>query len=134
MIAKGHSLSNKASNRKFGLTFSAVFFLIPILFSNYFGKDGLIYLFLISTTFFLFAILLPSVLAPLNKIWFEFGVLLGKISSPVLLSIIFFFVIVPVAIICRFLGRDILRTRTMQNSTYWIDKSPIKPDSFKKQF
>lgn len=81
----------------------------------------------------------PQLLAPLNRLWFLLGDLLGKIISPIVLGAIFFLIITPVAVVGRVLGRDELRLKRQSRqtqSTYWIDrKSPSpKGDSFNNQF
>ncbi len=78
----------------------------------------------------------PAVLEPLNRAWFKFGLLLGKIVSPIVLGVIFFVVITPVSIVTRLAGRDALRLRKRSVNSYWIDRAPPgpAPDSFKNQF
>jgi hypothetical protein len=81
----------------------------------------------------------PKLLAPLNKAWYLLGDLLGKIISPIVLGVIFFLIITPVAFVGRLMGRDELRLRRQalrSQPTYWIDrKSPSpKGDSFHNQF
>jgi hypothetical protein len=59
---------------------------------------------------------------------------LGKIVSPVILSVIFFIMIVPVSVITRAFGRDVLLLKKREVPSYWVDKESIEPDSFKNQF
>lgn len=81
-------------------------------------------------------VLAPGLLAPLNRIWYRFGLLLGKIVSPVVLGAIFFLVITPVSLATRLFGRDPLRLKPRQAASYWIDRTPPGPaaESFKNQF
>lgn len=78
----------------------------------------------------------PKLLTPLNKIWMQFGELLGKIVSPLVLGIIFFLIITPTAMIGRAFGRDELKLRRKSQSSYWIDRKSPSPrgDSFNNQF
>lgn len=81
----------------------------------------------------------PILLSPLNKAWMLLGHLLGKIISPIVLGVIFFLIITPVAFVGRLMGRDELRLKRQalrSQPTYWIDrKSPSpKGDSFHNQF
>lgn len=84
----------------------------------------------------LLALTSPKALAPLNKAWFYLGKGMGKIVSPVVLGIIFFGILTPVAIVTRLFGRDELRLKRRANNSYWIDRtSPIvAAHSFKNQF
>ena len=76
----------------------------------------------VSILFLLLGIINSKVLTPLNKIWFKFGILLGKIVSPVVLAIIFFLVVTPTGLIMRMLGKDLLKLKKNKNKTYWIKK------------
>lgn len=92
--------------------------------------------FIAAALFLVAALVRPSLLAPLNKAWFELGLLLGKIVSPIVLGAIFFLLITPVAICSRFFGRDQLRLKKQKVNSYWVQREPIGPDaeSFKNQF
>lgn len=81
-------------------------------------------------------IFISKLLAPLNRVWFEFGILLGRVFSPLILGTIFFIIITPTALICRLFGRDELRLKSTTENTYWLDRKPPGPtgDSFNNQF
>ena len=120
------------SNRSFGFVFFVVFLLIsiyPLL------KDGDIRLWslIISLIFLFLGLLNSNLLSPLNKLWFKFGLLLGKIFSPIIMGIIFFLVVTPIAIIMRLFKKDILNLEFKENNTYWIDKTGPK-SKMKNQF
>ena len=120
------------SNRSFGLVFFVVFFLIatyPLLSK---GEVRLWSLF-ISIIFLILGILNSKILSPLNKIWFKFGIFLGKIVSPLIMGLIFFVVVTPIGILMRFLNKDLLNLKFNKNSTYWIEKNGPK-SKMKNQF
>ena len=114
-------IKNKTTNRSFGIVFFIVFLIIslwPLL-----NNDQIRYWALfVSILFLLLGIINSKVLTPLNKIWFKFGILLGKIVSPVVLAIIFFLVVTPTGLIMRMLGKDLLNLKKNKNKTYWIKK------------
>ena len=140
MIEKIQPLSDSAklpSNRSFGLLFSAVFLIIAVYsWAQGYPAQWLQIWLVISGVFFGFALLFPAILTPLNKMWFALGLLLGKVVSPIVLGILFFLVITPVAIGKRLFGRDALLMKKRLVSSYWIDRDPPgpKPESFKDQF
>lgn len=78
----------------------------------------------------------PKVLQPLNELWFQIGIFLGRFVSPVVLGLIFFLLITPIAVCMRLAGRDALRMKKRQASSYWLNRDPTgpTPDSFKQQF
>ena len=120
------------SNRSFGLVFFVVFLLISIY---PFLKDGNIRIWslIISFIFLVLGLLNSNLLSPLNKLWFNFGLFLGKIISPIIMGIIFFLVVTPIAVIMRLLKKDLLNLKFKENNTYWIDKSGPK-SKMKNQF
>ncbi len=125
---------NTHSNQKFGWLFTVIcvfgfgFFLWKQFFWWAIASAFLASLFGLATVF------MPAILTPLNKAWFGLGLFLGKVVSPIILSIMFFVLITPVAMIVRLFGRDVLLIKKRQVSSYWVDKEAIEPDSFKNQF
>ena len=120
------------SNRSFGVVFFIVFLIISIypLLNN---ENIRIWSLVISIIFLILGLLNSKLLNPLNKIWFKFGLLLGKIISPIVMGIIFFFVVTPIAILMKLLRKDLINLKFNKNSTYWIDKSGPK-SKMKNQF
>ena len=121
-----------SSNRSFGIVFFVVFLLIALYPLSYDGEIRLWSL-IISVIFLILGLLDSKILAPLNKIWFKFGVFLGKIVSPIIMGIIFFLVVTPIGLIMRMLKKDVLNLRYNQNQSYWIEKSGPK-SKMKNQF
>jgi len=83
--------------------------------------------------FLVLGLLNSKILTPLNKLWFKFGILLGKVVSPLIMGIIFFFVVTPIGFIMRLLGKDVLNLKYNKNKSYWIEKSGPK-SKMKNQF
>ena len=124
------------SNNKFGFFFSAVFAIIALYSHSQQIKSTLVAAAIISIVFLTTTLLVPQALKPLNRIWYELGMLIGKVISPIVLGIIFFILITPIAIITRVFGRDHLKIKKLSVQSYWIDRHPPRPpsDSFKRQF
>ncbi len=125
------------SNRDFGFLFAGVFALLSA-YSAYRGTNVfIVYSLLIASAFvMLVSIFKPVFLLPLNKFWMKLGELMGKIVSPLVLGIIFFLLITPVALVTRLFGRDVLRLKYINTQSYWVDRDPHGPagDTFKNQF
>lgn len=121
-------------NHKFGWLFATIFAgsFIYFYWKHYLGLA--IISIALSAFFVVVTIFTPLILAPLNRAWFALSIFLGKVVNPIVLSIIFFVMIVPASLIGRLLGRDALLLKKRQGSSYWVDKEPIKPESFKNQF
>jgi len=122
------------SNKKFGWLFATIF-VIGFAFFLHKNSSGLaIVSLLVAVIFVLVTICIPAALAPLNTTWFALSLFLGKVVSPIVLSIIFFALIAPIAVITRLFGRDALLLKKREVSSYWVDKESIDPESFKNQF
>ena len=121
-----------SSNRSFGIVFFIVFFLIA-LYPLIYTKDIRIWSLLISLIFLILGLINSRILTPLNKLWFKFGILLGKIVSPIIMGIIFFLVVTPIGFVMSILGNDVLRLKFNTNKTYWIEKTGPK-SKMKNQF
>ena len=83
------------------------------------------------------ALAAPAVLHPLNVAWHRIGLVLHKISSPIIMGLLFFLVITPIGLLMRALGKDMLRLRVdLEAQSYWIRRDPPGPSgaSMKEQF
>jgi hypothetical protein len=120
------------SNRSFGIVFFVVFFIIstyPLI--N--GDELRLWSLIISISFLLLGLINSKTLNPLNKLWFKFGIFLGKIISPIVMGLIFFLVVTPIAFLMRMLNKDLLNLKFSKNSSYWIEKTEPK-SKMKNQF
>ena len=121
-----------SSNRSFGIVFFIVFTLIafyPLINQG----EIRIWSVLVSLFFLIFGIINSKILTPLNKIWFKFGIFLGKIISPIVMGLIFFLVVTPIGFLMRMLKKDLLNLKYNKNSSYWIEKNDPK-SKMKNQF
>ena len=120
------------SNRSFGIVFFVVFLIIaiyPIINGSEIRKWSLV----ISLVFLILGLLNSRILNPLNKLWFKFGIFLGKIITPLIMSIIFFIVVTPIGLLMRLLKKDLLNLKFNKNNTYWVEKTEPK-SKMKNQF
>ena len=121
-----------SSNRSFGIVFFIVFLLIA-LYPLIYSEEIRIWSVIISIIFLVLGLLKSKILTPLNKLWFKFGILLGKVISPLIMGIIFFLVVTPIGLIMRLLGKDLLNLKSSDTKSYWIEKSGQK-SKMKNQF
>ena len=120
------------SNRNFGIVFSIVFLIIaiwPILNQN----EIRIWSIIISLIFLILGLINSKFLSPLNKVWFKFGLILGSVIAPIVMGIVFFFVVTPTGLIMKALGKDILGLKRNKNNTYWLEKDNSN-NNLKNQF
>ena len=109
-----------STNRSFGLVFFIIFLIIS--FYPLLDKQEIrLWSLLIALIFLILGLINSKFLTPLNKIWHRFGMLLGNIVSPIVMSIVFFLVVTPTAIIIKICGKDILNLKKNNSKSYWID-------------
>ncbi len=131
-----HETAKSSSDRAFGVVFAVVFVVIGAL-PLAFGGGVRIWSLAVGALFLAVAFLRPALLAPLNRLWTRFGLLLHKIVSPLVLGIMFFAVVTPMGLIRRALGSDPLRLRfDRQARSYWVERQPPgpPPQSLDNQF
>ena len=120
------------SNRSFGIVFFVVFLIIAT-FPLMNGDELRLWSLTISVVFLFLGLINSKILNPLNKLWFKFGIFLGKIISPLVMGIIFFLVVTPIGLLMRLLNKDLLKLKFNNNSSYWIEKTEPK-SKMKNQF
>jgi hypothetical protein len=117
-----------SSNRGFGLVFAVVFALIglwPLISSGGVRLWSLA----VAAGFLIAALVLPTVLGPLNRLWLRFGLLLHRIVNPIVLGIMFFLVITPMGVVMRLFGKDLLKLRYDRSAaSYWVSRTPPGPE------
>tara|TARA_Y100000590_G_C15300730_1_gene856201 strand:- start:324 stop:716 length:393 start_codon:yes stop_codon:yes gene_type:complete len=122
------------TNRNFGIVFFIVFLLIS-LWPLIDAGDLRVWSLIVSFIFLFLGLLNSSILNPLNKLWYKFGIILGNLISPLIMGIIFFTIVTPIAYILRIFKKDVLKLkfRSDEINSYWIKKENLK-NSMKKQF
>ena len=120
------------SNKSFGILFFVVFFLYgiwPILSSN----EIRIWSLSMGIIFLILGLLNSKLLTPFHNLWLKFGTLLGSIVSPIVMFLVYFVFITPLAVIIRLFGKDLLRKKFNKSPSYWI-KREKNIGTMKKQF
>jgi Saxitoxin biosynthesis operon protein SxtJ len=136
MFDKEYLNTQLPSNKKFGRLFTFVFAAASVYV--YLRQSGLWFIFPLGLALFVAGVTMiaPKRLTPFNQWWFNLGMLMGKVVSPIVLGLIFFLLITPVSLITRLFGRDVLRLKRRNAQSYWIERKPHGPDeeSFRNQF
>tara|TARA_B100001063_G_C16551318_1_gene446201 strand:+ start:98 stop:481 length:384 start_codon:yes stop_codon:yes gene_type:complete len=120
------------SNRSFGIVFFIVFLLISLypLINN---ESIRVWSAIVSLIFLILGLINSRILTPFNHLWFKLGMFLGKIISPLIMGMIFFFVVTPIGLFMRFLKKDLINLRFNNSKSYWIEKKGPK-SNMKNQF
>jgi hypothetical protein len=122
---------SKKDNISFGVLFFS-FFLIIGLYPLISNGSIRIWSVIISLLFLIITIIKSNLFTFLNKLWIKFGILLGKIISPIVMALVFFFIVTPIGMLVRILKKDVMGLKRGASS-YWINRED-KLQSMKKQF
>ena len=126
-------MKHKKQNRSFGLLFFIVFLALALWPLTKKGEIN-IYLISIALIFLVLGLLNSKILSPLNKAWIKFGEILGRVIAPIVMAIVYFFILTPISLVVRLFGKDLLNIKFKKSmDTYWIDRKKIL-GSMKKQF
>ena len=131
-----HIKETKKELRKFGLTVGSVLAAIAILLL-YFEKPSAIYFAVIGGLLILFGALFPQLLKPLNRIWMSLAIVLGFIMSRVILTVLFYLVLTPIAILAKIVGKKFMVLKYDKSAeTYWEKRTNIhkKQIDYERQF
>ena len=131
-----HAALKPGPDRTFGYVFAAFFFIVsmwPVIS----GHAPRYWALVAATAFALSALAFPRVLRPANITWFYVGLVLNEIMSPVIMALIFTIAFLPIGLLMRLMGKDLLDLqRRPEAKTYWTirtDRS-ITPQSMRDQF
>ena len=124
-----------SSDRGFGFVFTAVFLIVglwPLLG----GGTPYWWALALSALFLLVSLARPGLLKPLNRVWTRFGLLLHKITNPVIMGFLFFFLITPFGLVRRLVKRDPLGLKRREDlESYWSEREAAQSEtSMERQF
>jgi Saxitoxin biosynthesis operon protein SxtJ len=121
------------SERSFGLVFAGAFAAVA-LYPALHGQPPRLWALGLAATLLALALVRPGLLAPLNRLWFRFGLALGKVMTPVAMALLFALAVVPTALVLKLLRKDPLRLRLDRSAaTYWEPREQ-QPGSMSDQF
>ena len=128
--------SSKKDLRKFGITVGSVLVVLAIVF-YFLDRSYFIYFSAAGLVLIIMGFISPVILKPLNKVWMGLAVVLGWLSSRIILIVVFYLVLIPISLIAKISGKKFLDLKyKSEKDSYWIKREIIKPDrsSYEKQY
>lgn len=117
-----------SSERSLGIVLAVFFFILGIV-------KGQKYLEVLAVCFLSVAFLKPAFLVPLNVIWFRLGLVMHKITNPLIMSLVFFVIITPLSLLLLLFRKDILSLKIDPNAqSYWIHRDQLVRSTLKDPF
>ena len=110
-----------SSNKSFGIVFF-IFFLLVSFYPLINNEGYRLWALIVSLIFLILGLINSSILTPLNLLWFKFGMMLGKVVSPIIMGLVFFCVVTPTGLIMRLFKKDLLNLKIKEKKSYWIKR------------
>lgn len=129
-------MQTTASSRAFGFVLVAACLIIAVLSYLAHGRAYL-YWSIAAAAILVVSFAMPRLLAPAKRLWLKLGKLLHVVVSPVILSVVYVLVFIPVGAIIRLFGKDLLGLKRDPGVTsYWVSRPAggPTPESLKEQF
>lgn len=126
-----HEAVRPGSDRAFGLTMAGACLVIGALSAWKHGAPTATaaVLWALALGFGGLALVAPTRLAPVNRLWLRLGLALNRIVSPLAIGIVFFLVVTPIGLTLRLAGKDPLHLKRDPAATsYWIPREPPGPE------
>ena len=133
---QSHHETPVSSERSFGVVFTTVFAVIG-LWPLVGGATPRIWALVVAGVFLAATLIAPKSLKPLNLLWFKFGMLLGRIVTPIVMFFVFVVAVLPTALLVRAFGKDPMNRKLNATApSYWIprDATVDRDNSMKNQF
>tara|TARA_Y100000389_G_C17161204_1_gene364470 strand:- start:184 stop:567 length:384 start_codon:yes stop_codon:yes gene_type:complete len=120
-----------SSNKSFGIVFF-IFFIAVAYYPLLNKEEYRLWALIISLVFLILGLVNSSILTPLNLLWFKFGMLLGRVVSPIVMALVFFIVVTPTGLIMKLFQKDLLKLKKKSKKSYWIERK--SKSEMKNQF
>ena len=120
-----------SSNKSFGIVFF-IFFIAVAFYPLLNNEEYRLWALIISLVFLILGLINSSILTPLNLLWFKFGMLLGRVVSPIIMCLVFFGVVTPTGLIMKLFKKDLLKLKRNDKKSYWIERK--SKSEMKNQF
>jgi hypothetical protein len=127
MTDPGTSVTPSGTERRFGLSVGGVFLALGALLAwrnhptigTILGVPGALLV--------LGGLVVPRWLAPVERGWMRFAVVVGAFNARIILGLAYYVVITPVGVVMRLFGRDPLDRRLGTGDSYWRKRPPQPP-------
>ena len=113
-MKQNRNIFNPDISREQTKEFGMLTVLVTSVLTFYLGKNNLMVVVSILT---LLTLLCPVVFYPFAVIWYGFSKTMGKISTAILLGVVFFIIVIPVGMIRKMMHLDGLKIKQFKKTT-----------------
>jgi hypothetical protein len=127
--------TEKQQLRSFGLTVGAIFALTALWPVVVRGADPRWWAVIVAGLLVVPAIVFPRSLSWVYKRWMKLGHIMGWINTRIILGVVFYFVVTPIGMIRRLLGKDPMGKEFKPDFvSYRIPRTARPPSHLKRQY
>jgi hypothetical protein len=129
-------IPDKKELRKFAFIMAgmvALFFglIVPWIWS----LGVVVWAWVVAAVFAVWGVVWPGGLGPVYKFWMRFGLIVGWVNSRIILSLVFFLMFTPAALVMRLLGKDPMnRKLEPEGNSYRIDSQGAPPQHLERPY
>lgn len=121
--------------RRFGLTTGAIVAgLFGVVLPYLLGHSWPIWPWILFSVLGVWALLAPRTLGPVYSAWMRFGLMASRVTTPVIMSLVFVAAILPTALILRVFGRDFMHRNFTDSGSYRVTSHKPSVDNLEKPY
>ncbi|MDA0823858.1 MAG: SxtJ family membrane protein [Proteobacteria bacterium] len=122
--------------REFGLVTGAIFVaLFGLFFPWLLELNSPIWPWVLGASLAIWGLAAPTTLGPVYRAWMRLGLLISKITTPVVLGVVFFLVIFPTGFVMRLFGRDPMTRQIDEKATsYRVPSTKPSKNAMERPF
>lgn len=131
-----HIDTSEKSVKKTGITVGIVLIAISFLLW-WIGKESFVYFSIIGGIFVILSYVAINVLKPFHKLWIGLSLVLGFIMSRVILTLLYYFVVTPIGLVAKIVGKKFMPLGFDKSATtYWEkrEKTIKEKIDYERQF
>jgi hypothetical protein len=121
--------------REFGLVTGAI---VAVLFGLFFPwlleREWPLWPWIIFGVLALFGLVAPMALNPVYKTWMRFGLIMSKIMTPLIMSIVFYIVITPAGFLMKIFAKDPLARTFDDTDSYRVPSKKAPVENLEKPY
>ena len=119
--------------RRFGFTVGGRFLALATILLWRDRATGAMVCAALAAPLLLAALLLPARLGPIQRAWMGLALAISRVTTPVLMAVIYFLLVTPIGALRRAMGRNAI-ARDRQAASYWIERARPGRGDLRRQF
>jgi len=126
---------DKSGLRSFGITTGGIVAVIfGILVPYVLDRAWPMWPWIVAAVLAGWALVAPTTLGPVYRGWMRFGLLAGKIVTPIILTIVYIVTIIPTSIALALMGKDMMRRKFDSGPSYKVRSKQPSVENMEKPY